>query len=65
MNATERQIHLHSFHSDVYKDVHGIRPRWLRPANHTEAEWESLIEELLKEGHDPAGDWSDTSSELR
>jgi hypothetical protein len=47
MTATEAQIDLHSFHSDVYKEVHGIRPRWLHPEEYTEEEWRWMINLLI------------------
>lgn len=49
MNATKIQIDLHSFHSDVFKEVHGIRPRWMGPADCTEAEWQARIDRLVEE----------------
>ena len=50
MTATELQIELHGFHSDVYKDVHNIRPRWLRPEDRTAEEWQAMITRLIEEG---------------
>jgi hypothetical protein len=52
MNATETQIELHGIHSDVYKEVHNIRPRWLRPADHTVEEWQAMIDRLVEEGQE-------------
>ena len=49
MSATEAQIEMHSFHSDVYKEVHNIRPRWLRPEDRTVEEWQAMIGRLLVE----------------
>lgn len=65
MEATEEQIEMYSYYSDVFKDVHNIRPRWLRPADHTVEEWQAMIDEVLKEiGPDPLRAWYDTSAEL-
>ena len=57
MAATEAQIDMHGFHSDVYKEVHNIRPRWLRPEDRTVEEWQAMIDRLVEEGRttfDPA-----------
>ena len=54
MNATEIQSDLHSFHSDVYKEVYNIRPRWLRPEDHTAEEWQAMIDRLIAEGQEVA-----------
>lgn len=76
MEATEAQIDMHSFHSDVYKDVHNIRPRWTRPEDHTVEEWQAKIDSLLEygralaaaereeDGPDEGVLWYDTSREL-
>ena len=50
MSATEIQIDMHSFHSDVYKEVYNIRPRWLRPEDRTVEEWQVMIDRLIEEG---------------
>jgi len=50
MTATELQIELHGIHSDTYKDVHNIRPRWLRPEDRTPGEWQVMIDRLADEG---------------
>ena len=49
MSATETQIELHGIHSDVYKEVHNIRPRWLRPEDRTAEEWQAMIDRLVEE----------------
>jgi len=54
MNATEAQIEMHSFHSDVYKEVYNIRPRWLRPEDFNVEEWQAQIDRLLEEGQENA-----------
>ena len=54
MSATEIQIELHGTHSDVYKEVHNIRPRWLRPEDRTAEEWQVMIDRLIEEGHENA-----------
>lgn len=54
MTATEAQIDMHGFHSDVYKEVHNIRPRWLRPEDHTVEEWQVMIDRLIEEGQEIA-----------
>ena len=61
-NPTETQIELHGFHSDVYKDVYNIRPRWLRPEDLTAEEWQARIDRLIEEGHEAARrerEWED------
>jgi hypothetical protein len=50
MTATEAQIDMHGFHSDVYKEVYNIRPRWLRPEDRTVEEWQAMIDRLIEEG---------------
>ena len=52
MSATEIQIELHGTHSDVYKEVHNIRPRWLRPEDRTAEEWQAMIDHLVEEGQE-------------
>lgn len=52
MSATEAQIEMHSFHSDVYKEVYNIRPRWMRPEDLTVEEWQVQIDRLVKEGQE-------------
>ena len=54
MAATEEQIDLHSFHSDVFKEVHGFRPRWLRPEEYTVEEWRWMISLMIEEGQEMA-----------
>ena len=54
MIATEIQIELHGTHSDVYKEVHNIRPRWLRPEDRTAEEWQAMIDRLVEEGQEAA-----------
>jgi hypothetical protein len=49
MNPTEEQIEMYSFYSDVFKDVHNIRPRWKRPEDHSVDEWEAMINEIKVE----------------
>ena len=50
MNPTEAQLEMYGFHSDVYKEVHGIRPRWMLPEDHTPEEWQARITCLLEWG---------------
>ena len=80
MEATEEQIEMYSYYSDVFKDVHNIRPRWLRPADHTVEEGKVMIDEIIAEGRelalralaeeekefeqDDLAAWYDTSAEL-
>jgi hypothetical protein len=52
MNPTEAQIEMHSFHSDVYKEVYNIRPRGLRPEDRTVEEWQAMIDRLVVEGQE-------------
>ena len=52
MSATEIQIELHGIHSDTYKEVHNIRPRWLRPEDRTAPEWQAMIDRLVEEGQE-------------
>lgn len=52
MAATEAQIDMHSFHSDFYKEVYGIRPRWLSPEDCTVEEWQSMIDRLIVEARE-------------
>ena len=54
MSATETQIELHGIHSDTYKEVHNIRPRWLRPEDRTAEEWQAMIDRLVEEGQEVA-----------
>jgi len=51
-NPTEAQVEMHGFHSDVYKDVHNIRPRWLRPGDRTVEEWQVMIDRLVEWGQE-------------
>lgn len=53
-NPTETQIELHGYHSDVYKEVYNIRPRWLRPEDRTAEEWQVMIDRLIEEGQEIA-----------
>ena len=48
MNPSEAQIDMACFHSDLYKEVHGIRPRWMRPEDYTVEEWQAQIDRLLE-----------------
>lgn len=50
MNPTEAQLDMCGYHSDVYKEVHGIRPRWMRPEDCTLEEWQARIDSLLEWG---------------
>ena len=52
MSATEIQIELHGIHSDTYKEVYNIRPRWLRPEDRTAEEWQAMIDRLVEEGQE-------------
>jgi len=54
MNPSEAQIVQYSFHSDLYKEVHGIRPRWLLPEDHTVEEWQALIDRLFEKERENA-----------
>lgn len=54
MNPSEAQLDMAGFHSDVYKDVHGIRPRWMRPEDYTLEEWQARIDRLLEKGAEDA-----------
>lgn len=54
MAPTETQIELHGIHSDTYKDVYNIRPRWLRPEDRTAEEWQVMIDRLVVEGQEMA-----------
>jgi hypothetical protein len=49
MNPSEAQIDQYSFHSDLYKETYGVRPRWMLPEDHTVEEWQVLIDRLLEE----------------
>ena len=80
MEATEEQIEMYSYYSDVFKDVHNIRPRWLHPADKTVEEWRVMIDAVIAEGRelvlqalaeeekefeqDDLAAWYDTSAEL-
>ena len=48
MNPSEAQIDMACFHSDLYKEVHGIRPRWMRPEDYTVEEWQAQIDRLIE-----------------
>lgn len=54
MNPSEAQLDMANFHSDVYKDVHGIRPRWMRPEDYTFEEWQARIDRLLEKSAEDA-----------
>ena len=54
MNPSEAQLDMACFHSDLYKEVHGIRPRWMRAEDHTVEEWQARIDRLLEEGAEDA-----------
>ena len=54
MNPSEAQLDMYGYHSDVYKEVHGIRPRWMRPEDYTLEEWQARIDRLLEEGAEDA-----------
>jgi hypothetical protein len=49
MDPSEAQIDQYSFHSDLYKETYGVRPRWMLPEDHTVEEWQVLIDRLLEE----------------
>jgi len=49
MTPSEAQIDQYSFHSDLYKETYGVRPRWMLPEDHTVEEWQVLIDRLLEE----------------
>jgi len=49
MNPSEAQLDMASFHYDLYKEVYGIRPRWMLPEDHTVEEWQARINRLLEE----------------
>ena len=53
-NPTEAQVEMHGIHSDTYKEVYNIRPRWLRPEDRTAEEWQVMIDRLIEEGHENA-----------
>lgn len=54
MNPSETQLDMYGYHSDVYKEVHGIRPRWMQPEDYTVEEWQARIDRLLEEGAEDA-----------
>jgi hypothetical protein len=43
---------LHGIYSDVYKDKHGIRPRWTRASDMDAAGWKAALEDLYAEPAD-------------
>lgn len=49
MTPSEAQIDQHSFHSDLYKETYGIRPRWMLPEDFSVEEWQIKIDRLLEE----------------
>ena len=51
-NPTEAQVEMHGIHSDTYKEVYNIRPRWLRPEDRTAEEWQAMIDRLVEEGQE-------------
>jgi hypothetical protein len=53
-NPTEAQVEMHGIHSDTYKEVYNIRPRWLRPEDRTAEEWQVMIDRLIEEAHEHA-----------
>ena len=54
MNPSEAQLDMACFHSDLYKEVYGIRPRWMLPEDHTVEEWQARIDRLIEEGAEDA-----------
>lgn len=54
MNPSEAQIDMACFHSDLYKEVHGIRPRWMLPEDFTVEEWQAQVDRLIEEGAEDA-----------
>jgi hypothetical protein len=54
MNPSEAQLDMACFHSDLYKEVYGIRPRWKQAEDHTVEEWQARINRLLEEGAEDA-----------
>ena len=48
MNPSETQLSMYSYHYDLYKEVHGIRPRWMRPEDYTVEEWQAQIDRLIE-----------------
>ena len=54
MNPSEAQLDMYSYYYDLYKEVHGIRPRWMQPEDYTVEEWQAQIDRLLEEGAEDA-----------
>lgn len=54
MNPSEAQLDMACFHSDLYKEVHGIRPRWMLPEDFTVEEWQAQVDRLIEEGAEDA-----------
>ena len=52
MNPSETQLSMYSYHYDLYKEVHGIRPRWMQPEDYTVEEWQAQVDRLLEWGAD-------------
>lgn len=48
-NEMSRKDQLAAMHYDFYKDVHGVRPRWMNYDEMTEQELESQLEQLGRE----------------
>lgn len=49
MIQLSRKDELAGIHSDVYKSIHGIRPRWFDYSNMTEQQLEEAVAELDRE----------------
>ena len=54
MNTSETQLTMYSYYYDLYKEVHGIRPRWMQPEDYTVEEWQAQVDRLLEEGAEDA-----------
>jgi len=52
MTPSEAQLDMQSYYSDLYKEVHGIRPRWMLPEDYTVEEWQAQVDRLLEWGAD-------------
>jgi hypothetical protein len=48
-NELSRKEQLAATHYDFYKDVHGVRPRWMNYDEMTEAQLEAELDQLSKE----------------
>jgi hypothetical protein len=53
---------VYSIYSDVYKEKHGIRPRWVSPDEHTVEELQSMLDRLYAEP--PMEDYDFDSNDL-